>query len=453
MFSNRVTVFTETNELHPTFAINLKHRPDRREHIIRELTGYDCFRVEIVDASEDVVGAIGLWKSIVKIVRKAVLASHEYIIICEDDHIFTPSFKPLILAKCINEGRIISADVIIGGASAVYSCCKVSENLIWMESFTGTQFVVVFSKFFDKILNAEFDQTDSADFKLASLTRSIYCTYPFFSVQKEFGYSDVTTTNSTQGRLLKLFSEASDAVQFCLERFNFFQKIYREKRDDVELDEISLCTFIFKSCDSGGGDVGNAISNMQEFNVVGSVVTDHEIGDIRAIGFLKEAVTAAISADEDLLVVVASEHVFTESYSKELLINAILDANDFGADVLLGGVNGGFTHALPATGNCFWINDFLSANFIVLFRKFFYKVLSARTENISDKSFLPTLTSNAFLVFPFLSKNRTDAFGILPDLGMIPGSISTFEFTEKRILYISDGFDDARHNCRRGLDV
>lgn len=73
----------------PTYIINLETRKERRKHIYEEFRNKNEFKIEIVNAVKDEIGAVGLWKSIIKIIKIAQLAKDEIILICEDDHMWS----------------------------------------------------------------------------------------------------------------------------------------------------------------------------------------------------------------------------------------------------------------------------------------------------------------------------------------------------------------------------
>ena len=59
-------------------------------------------------------------------------------------------------------------------------------------------------------MNADiFISDDITDFHISSNSDNIFVTYPFFSVQKEFGYSDVTSFNNKEGYVDGLFKGTS----------------------------------------------------------------------------------------------------------------------------------------------------------------------------------------------------------------------------------------------------
>lgn len=195
-----------------TYAINLKCRTDRYQHITEEFNGRDEFNLTIVEACEHTVGAIGLWQTLNHIILTLVPSDVEYILICEDDHQFTERYHKELLFNAIREAQLKEADVLIGGLSWYETTLQISRDLFWVETFSGLQFTIIYRKFFQAILNADFTETDAADYKISALSKDKLVLHPFISVQKEFGYSDVTQKNNVDGRVSKMFSDSSEIL-------------------------------------------------------------------------------------------------------------------------------------------------------------------------------------------------------------------------------------------------
>ena len=83
----------------PTYVINMKERLDRKKHIIGEFKGRDEFDVTYMDACTHTIGAVGLWNSIVRIIRLAIENEDDVIVICEDDHYFTEDYSKNFLIE------------------------------------------------------------------------------------------------------------------------------------------------------------------------------------------------------------------------------------------------------------------------------------------------------------------------------------------------------------------
>ncbi|WP_293928014.1 hypothetical protein [Sphingobacterium sp. UBA6320] len=177
----------------PTYIINLKSRLERRKYILEQFNGKKIFNVRVFEAIEHENGRIGLWKTITKIIHEASKLNYDFVLLCEDDHEFTEQFSEEKLLTCIEEATLLNADILLGGICSYKNCKRISPNLISVNEFACTQFTIVFKKMYKKILDAQFTDLDCADFKLSELTHKKYIIFPFISIQRDFGYSDVST--------------------------------------------------------------------------------------------------------------------------------------------------------------------------------------------------------------------------------------------------------------------
>ncbi|WP_300601929.1 hypothetical protein [Niabella sp.] len=174
-----------------TFAINLPKRKDRYAHIVKEFDGKPEFQLQVVPAYEDKIGAIGLWKTIRKIVKNFA-TDEEIIVICEDDHVFSPDYEKKKFFDLIRVAHQYQADVLLGGVSWFLEALPLQKNLFWLNFFNGTQFMVLYKNFFNAIVNTSFFPSDAADNKISVLSLKKFCIFPFISTQTEFGYSDAS---------------------------------------------------------------------------------------------------------------------------------------------------------------------------------------------------------------------------------------------------------------------
>src|SRR5690606_33707987 len=85
-----------------TYAVNLKHRTDRKKHIINEIYGKEEFMLTVLEAERHPIGAFGLWLNIKKIISIANSDEHQMVLICEDDHQFTHNYDKNNFLKKIN---------------------------------------------------------------------------------------------------------------------------------------------------------------------------------------------------------------------------------------------------------------------------------------------------------------------------------------------------------------
>lgn len=178
------------------YAVNLRSRLDRRRHIISQYKGRDEFNFTLLDAIENKSARLGLWKSLCMTVKQAKAKGLDYFIFCEDDHIFTKHYNPAYLRNNIEGALKQKADILCGGIGGTDIAIPVSKNRFCIGEFYCTQFVVVFSKIYDTIINYSFQEGDTADGVLSVIAKSKMTIYPFVSTQRSFGYSDVTPQNN-----------------------------------------------------------------------------------------------------------------------------------------------------------------------------------------------------------------------------------------------------------------
>jgi len=186
----------------PTYIINLPQRTERRKHILDQFNGKKEFDVTIVDAYMHNIGAVGLWQSIRKVIQMAIDGDDDVIIICEDDHEFTSEYSKEFLLKNIIEAHEQGCEYLNCGTGKFDFAVPVSSHRFWTNQCLSTQFIVLYRKFFQPILNEPYDDTVTADQKLSQMSSHKMILYPFISLQRDFGYSDVTDIHNKQKNLV-----------------------------------------------------------------------------------------------------------------------------------------------------------------------------------------------------------------------------------------------------------
>ncbi len=213
----------------PTFVINMKERTDRLHHIKNEFAGRNEFQLNIVEACKDECGALGLWKSVCKILSYAKEHDEDYILICEDDHQFLPNYdKHLFLHQIMLAGSM-GAELLNGGVGGFGNLIPLNNGLYWVDSFWCTQFIVIFKRAYDIILNTHFGIRDVADEKLSEILTSKMVIGPFISEQTDFGYSDVTSSNNEYATILRHFEESK-------QKFRYYQYVEMRVRGGHSYD-------------------------------------------------------------------------------------------------------------------------------------------------------------------------------------------------------------------------
>jgi len=161
-----------------------------------------------------------LWHTIRRIVQMAVVNKDDVIIICEDNHEFSSSYSKNFLIKNIVEAHHQGADILCGGISNFIQAVPLTENRLWVDSFMSTQFIILYRKFFIKILEEPFDDTVIADNLLSELTSNKMTLFPFISVQRNFRYSDTKMNSSKMPNIFHKTSKRIETLKRISDKYN-----------------------------------------------------------------------------------------------------------------------------------------------------------------------------------------------------------------------------------------
>lgn len=207
----------------PVYIVNLKKRTDRKKSVVDEFYGKNQFDVTICEPLSHPIGSYSLWKTFQDIVLKCKQQEYQYFIFCEDDHIFTEYYSESVLFENIQTAIRYDADILLGGVSWFDLPIQCEQNLFYVDQFNGMQFSVIFSSLYDKILDYRDTVDTIVDLCISNLSSNIFVMWPFLSIQKEFGYSDVTSFNNTPNYVNHLFEKTSK--ELCI--LNKVREFYR----------------------------------------------------------------------------------------------------------------------------------------------------------------------------------------------------------------------------------
>lgn len=196
-----------------TFVVNLNERTDRLAHIKQQFCDKPRFDLRITDAVRDEMGSWGLWLTIQKIVSIASKENLDTLLLCEDDHMFTDDFNEANFFDLVNYLDGAGAEMLSGGTSWFDTVLPVKKNCFWVKNFHGLQFTVIYKRFFPVILNLDLKKGQNSDIELSSVSSNSFVCYPFISVQKEFGYSDVTKKNAVAGYVSGIFQSRANKLE------------------------------------------------------------------------------------------------------------------------------------------------------------------------------------------------------------------------------------------------
>lgn len=393
-----------------TYIINLKSRTERKKNVLKEFNGRDEFNLTFVEPIKHNVGAVSLWETIKYILTDLIDGRDDFILLCEDDHIFTDSYSSNDLFECIKEAIRIDADILLGGMSWFQTCIRVSEKLFWIEKFSALQFTIIFKRFYKKILQSNFSDKDVPDYKISELTDNKFVIYPFISTQKEFGYSDVTPKNNGTDRVEELFRKSAELLG-CLDKISTSYRRHGSASDfsKIDIESVTIPTFIINLAERKDRlkHIRTQFAGKKEFDITIIEACKHKIGSVGLWYSIKKVIESAIANNEDVIVICEDDHQFTEDYNKKGFITSILKSHQAGCEILNGGIGGGFDHAIFVDSSRVWVNSFCFTQFIVLFKSIFTKILNEPFSELNTvDQILSELTSHKMILYPFISVQK-----------------------------------------------
>jgi hypothetical protein len=406
----------------PTFIINLKKRTDRKANVLKEFAGRDEFNITIIEPEKHVITTVSLWKTIKHIVEYLVNAEDQFIVICEDDHQFTKDYKKELLLAWITQANKMNADILSGGVSGIQHFVRVNTDMFWMGNFSGLQFTVIYKRFFKAITTSIFLDTDIADLKISALTESKFLIYPFISVQKEFGYSDVTPLNNNKGRVDKFFDQASDTIKFVSNVSIFYKQLAKEIEpiaDGISYENFYIPTYIINLPERTDrlAHIKKQFEGKNEFDFKIIEAIKHEKGNLGLWLTIRKIVEQAIVNEDDIIIICEDDHEFTPHYSKPRFMKNVIDAHMLGTGILLGGVSN-YSNATLAATNMFWVDSFFCTQFTVIYKSLFKRILAEPFDDkVAADGFFSKITSNKLVIFPFVSTQK-----FLGESDISPGS-------------------------------
>ncbi|MFZ4263758.1 hypothetical protein ACFRAE_17105 [Sphingobacterium sp. HJSM2_6] len=389
----------------PTYIVNLKHRIDRKKNIIKEFRGQLEFEVHFYDAIIDKTPAKGLYKSLINIIKLAKSQNLPYLLFCEDDHVFTENFdfeRFKNLVKIVNK---IEADVLLGGVSWFDYGVKINSDLYWIDHFTGMQFSIIYSKFYDKILNTTFNNIDVIDKWISKLSNDIYLINPFISIQKDFGYSDVTIKNNKKGILDNYFLDMANKLIFLDSIYNHILNSTIPVICDNTIKDLQIPVYII-NLKNNLDKLSNVLNEFQNRNEFSIEIVEACENENRALGLwmsIKKVIALAKEREDEVIIICEDNHVFTENYNRTTLFKNIYRSAYLGADIVLGGVSD-VSHIVVVDENLCWISEFYNMQFIIIHNKFYDQILNEGIDsNVTSDGKFSEMSPNKYVIHPFIS--------------------------------------------------
>lgn len=216
----------------PTFVINNTEQNHRLCNIKKQFLDRKEFDVSIIEVGTKPIGSIGLWSAVRQIVSTAIENDEDLLIICQSGHTFTEHYSKRTFIELVIKAHGLGADILLGEVSAGFShILPITKELFWINFFHDSQFIVVYKKIFEDILQEPFDELVDPIKLLSKIAMNRVSLYPFIS-------SNTELPNFHEGNFitpLNMPTSYYEQTQFRFRRvFKNFQT-YREASNRVRL--------------------------------------------------------------------------------------------------------------------------------------------------------------------------------------------------------------------------
>ena len=186
----------------PTIYINLEHRKDRNDSILKELNKINVHNPQRFNAIQKENGAIGCSLSHIKCLELAIKNNYEYVLICEDDiEILNPSLFVENVNQFLNSKMDWDVLLIAGNNMVPYNfvtnyCIKIYNCLTTTGYIVkNAYFETLLTNYKDGVINL-MKNPENANYKIDKYWQILqkkdnwYMLIPSTIVQKE-DYSDI----------------------------------------------------------------------------------------------------------------------------------------------------------------------------------------------------------------------------------------------------------------------
>lgn len=154
----------------PTYVL-ISHNQERNECILSQFIGKSEFEMNIVDLTVNENRQLSIWGGINKSVRLAQKNQDDIILIVKETFRFTSSYNREWFFKKLIEVADRGIELLLGGKRNLSQSLPIVRGNYKIEDFSDTQFFIVFSSLFDKILAYDFQDDDVVEIVLSKLTQ------------------------------------------------------------------------------------------------------------------------------------------------------------------------------------------------------------------------------------------------------------------------------------------
>lgn len=168
------------------YIINLKHRTDRRDHMINEMSKLPITYEFIEGIVDDTKTCFQSQKKCIQLAKENNLP---YVLILEDDAIFTEDVV-YILEKTFNAIQTMKWDMLFLGANLQSPAERISSSILKLTGAYAAHAYVVHEQFYDTIINLPHTCEMDVHYHNLMSMHNIYMCDPMIAYQLP-SYSDL----------------------------------------------------------------------------------------------------------------------------------------------------------------------------------------------------------------------------------------------------------------------
>lgn len=143
-----------------------------------------------------------------------------------------------------------------------------------------------------------------------------------------------------------------------------------------------------------------------EFGLIWVEACRHTLGTVGLWQSIRKAIGMAVENDDDVIVLCEDDHYFTEHYSRDILMQQVMEAHRQGAQLLIGGI-GGFGAAFPVAPSRYWIDWYWSNQFLIIYKSAYQIILDYQfKDKDTADGVLSELFPNKMAIHPFISRQK-----------------------------------------------
>lgn len=333
--------------------------------------------------------------------KSAVLWAQEndapFFLLCSTQTSLNQNFNYERLLAMIEFASQKDADVLICSATRIDSpILTESPSLYWVNQVLGVSCMIVYSRAYSHILSLP-PSWDDAHLEFTSvlthgLLRKMFTSHSMFDGGEDIPF------------LVKRWGE-SLCIKSFLQRKTMYQHFTSCDYGCLDYEKMSIPVYVINLEERTDRlqHIKAEFCNKPEFEVNIVRACQASCGALGLWQSIRKVIVAAQKKQEDIIIICEDDHHFTPDYSKEYLFQQIITGYSMGLDYINGG-SADIQNAFMVDKHLFWVDMIRCTQFIILFRDFFDKILSAEyNDSVLADVLLSRLTNNKMLIYPFVS--------------------------------------------------